>query len=106
MRGPCAKQRVIATIVAADGRRFVGENDCRSPQPACPRAGMATGEGYELCAHICRQTGHAETNVLAAGGKAAQGAILYLDGHTYACEACKAACAAAGVSGIVIGAAP
>lgn len=105
MTGPCAKQRVIATVVTIDGERFVGENDCENPQDVCPRAGMATGEGYHLCHEICRQTGHAEINALKAAAGKASGATIYIEGHTYACAACKGACQAAGAR-IVIGSPP
>lgn len=103
--GPCAKQTTRATIIAPDGRRFIGENDCLNPQPTCPRAGMPTGVGYELCQSICRQTGHAEVNACRKAGQQARGGVLYLEGHYYACEPCKAAADAAGVT-IVIGAPP
>jgi hypothetical protein len=47
MRGPCVKQRVVATIITPDGRRFVGENECDIPGGACPRVelGLPTGAG-------------------------------------------------------------
>lgn len=102
--GPCAKQTVTATVVARDGRRFVGTNYCRNAQPACPRSGMPSGIGYKLCRDICEQPAHAEVNALMAAGEHAEGATLYLEGHTYACESCKAAADAAGVARIVIGA--
>lgn len=103
MSGPCVKQRVRATIIATDGAMFAGENDCENPQTRCPRAGMPTGVGYALCQSVCRQTGHAEINALNAAGDAALGATLYLEGHTYACDPCRAACAEAGIADIVIG---
>jgi deoxycytidylate deaminase len=103
-RGPCVKQRVRATIIAADGRWYSGENDCLSPQEVCPRANEPTGCGYELCRQVCRRTGHAEVNAIRVAGKAARGGRLFLEGHTYACEPCKAACAAAGIIDITIGA--
>lgn len=102
MRGPCAKQRVIATIVTTDGAVFVGENDCANAQEICPRAGMATGEGYHLCEDICQQAGHAEIVALTKCWERAQGATLYLQGHTYICDVCKAACLAAGLSQMFI----
>ncbi len=40
MTGSCAKQVVRATIVTPDGQRFVGENDCRTPQQECPRGDL------------------------------------------------------------------
>lgn len=106
MNGPCAKQTTTATIVAPDGSRYVGTNDCVTPQKVCPRAGMPTGVGYELCTSICRQTGHAEVNACREAGPKADGATLYLEGHYYACEACKAAATKAGVVAIVLGAPP
>lgn len=106
MNGPCVKQRVIATIVTADGQRFTGENDCANPQQTCPRAGMKTGEGYELCKSICRQTGHAEINALALCWEHAKGSTIYIQGHTYACDDCRRACLIAGIKEIVIGEAP
>lgn len=101
--GPCAKQTVRATIVTIDGETFVGENDCENPQTVCPRAGLPTGTGYELCKSICRQTGHAEINAIRKAGALARGATLYLEGHTYACNDCKAAASRAGIASIIIG---
>ena len=105
MTGPCAKQVVTATIVTPDGNRFVGTNWCATPQEVCPRADMPTGVGYHLCASVCHQSGHAEIDAIRnAGAVRLTGATLYLEGHTYACEPCKAACAAAGITSIIIGA--
>jgi len=104
--GPCAKQTVRATIVTPSGMRFVGENDCLNPQTACPRADMKTGEGYHLCVQVCKQTGHAEINALKAAGPAARGAVMYVEGHTYACEPCQLAALDAGIRFIVLGAPP
>lgn len=106
MNGPCAKQTTRATIVALDGSRYVGENDCLNPQSTCPRADMPTGVGYELCLSICQQTGHAEVNACRVAGEAAKGATLYLEGHYYACDNCKATAKAAGVVEIIVGAPP
>lgn len=88
MIGPCAKAQVRCTIISPDGRPFVGTNYCLNAQPACPRE---PGEGYEKCASICRQVGHAEQvaydKAAAEGG--VRGGIAYLEGHTYACQACQ-----------------
>jgi deoxycytidylate deaminase len=99
-RGPCAKQTVTATIVTPTGERFVGTNGCANPQATCPRdaAGMKTGEGYHLCDEVCQQTGHAEINALRAAGEKARGGILYIEGHTYACEPCRQAMDKAGIT--------
>ncbi len=93
----CAKQLVRATIITPDGRRFVGTNACTNPQASCPRAGMPTGVGYELCQSVCQQQGHAEVQALRVAGVHACGATLILEGHSYLCDACRAACKAAGV---------
>lgn len=106
MKGPCVKQTVTATIIATDGRRFTATNHCDNAQSICPRAGMATGEGYELCRSVCEQPAHAEVNAIWLARRATRGATLYLQGHTYACEPCKKACADAGIASIVIGAPP
>ncbi len=104
--GPCAKQTVVATIVAADGTRYSSSNYTMRPQAACPRAGMATGEGYELCKSVCEQPGHAETNAIRLAGPNARGGTLYLEGHTYACGPCALAAVEAGILGIKIGSPP
>ena len=99
--GPCAKQIIRATIVSSDGQQFVGTNYCRKPQPTCARAGLPTGQGYDLCRSVCDQPAHAEIHALTLAGECAMGATLYIEGHTYACGACLAAAVAAGIVGIV-----
>lgn len=101
--GPCVKQTVTATVVTADGTRYVATNHCMNPQTECPRADMPTGVGYELCKSVCQQPAHAEVNAINLAGDAARGAVLYLEGHTYACEACKSAAEQAGIARIVMG---
>jgi hypothetical protein len=102
MSGPCVKQRVVATIVTKDGKLFVGENHCLTPQTVCPRAGMPTGVGYELCKSVCNQVGHAEVVALEAAGENARGATLILEGHTYACQSCLNAATEAGIERVVV----
>jgi len=104
--GPCAKQVVVATIITPDGSYFVSTNYCILAQETCPRVGMKTGEGYELCKSICDQPAHAEINVLQAAGNKAKGGKLYIFGHTYACDSCKQAAKEAGIVEIIIGNSP
>jgi len=106
MIGPCAKQTVIATIIAVDGCKFVSTNYCHDPQKICPRIGMKTGEGYELCKSICKQSAHAEINAIASAGNKANGGKLYVVGHTYACNDCTKAAKEAGIVEIIIGEPP
>jgi len=107
--GPCAKTTVTCTIVVENGvggarTYYVGQNVCRSPQVRCPRE---PGEGYEKCASICDQVGHAEAVAASlVTGQEAAGGVAYVTGHTYACDSCKAALAAVGVTEVVIGPPP
>jgi len=87
MKGKCAKQTTIALIVNGNDF-FVGSNWCENPQEKCPRGGMATGEGYELCKEICGQKHHAEVDACLKAGIKAMGGKLYLFGHYYCCEDC------------------
>lgn len=108
--GPCAKQVVKATILTKIGARYTGFNHCCKPQKTCPRdaAGFETGEGYELCKSVCKQVGHAEEVAIEtaeAAGADIEGATLYLEGHTYACEKCKNSALLRGIE-IVVGAPP
>ena len=107
--GSCAKQVVTATIHTRGGR-FVGTNGCANAQKVCPRdiAGMKTGEGYHLCKEICEQGDHAEEAAIKqaiSSGCDPAGSTIYLEGHTYACDTCKAAAKQVGAT-IVIGAPP
>lgn len=99
MRGPCAKRRVICDIVTDDGETFTGENDCANPQPVCPRE---PGEGYEKCAAICGQAGHAEIEAIRKAGAKAAGAVAVLTGHYWICEPCGAALRDAGIRCLII----
>lgn len=89
--GPCARKVVTATIITPSGRRFVGTNHCNNAQAVCPRGDMPTGVGYEMCRDICQQPGHAEMQALvnaALEGEAVAGGVIYIEGHTYACNSC------------------
>lgn len=98
-RGPCAKRAVRCEIVDLRGNTFVGKNDCANPQSVCPRL---PGEGYEKCASICDQAGHAEIEALRAAGGHAAGARAFLVGHYWICEPCGRALREAGVASIEI----
>ncbi len=95
--GPCRKQTVTATIVAPDGQQFSATNWTACPQARCPREGMATGAGYELCRDVCKQPGHAEINAVKLAGDKARGGVMFIEGHTYACEPCIEAAKKAGI---------
>lgn len=107
-QGPCAKQTVTATIITKDGECFSGTNACENPQKECPRdvLGMKSGEGYHLCKEVCNQTAHAEVNAIKLAGEKANGSVLYLEGHSYACDNCKGHAESAGISEIKISAPP
>lgn len=101
--GPCAKKRVVFTLVTRDGDRFVGTNDCLTPVAVCPRE---PGEGYDLCVICCSQPGHAEVVALELAGDRARGAVGFLEGIDHVCDHCQAALDPAGVMAVVYGAAP
>ena len=82
----CAKKQVLCIIVSPTGERFVGENSCRNPKAECPRQ---PGEDYTKCITICEQEGHAETIALDKAGPHAQGATVYLVGHSHYCRNCQ-----------------
>jgi hypothetical protein len=92
--GPCAKQTVRCKIITRDGVEFEATNACANPQDICPRL---PGEGYEKCAAICKQQGHAEIQALRGVGALAMGGRAVLTGHYYVCEPCASALRAAGV---------
>ena len=100
MNGPCVKATVRCTLVTPAGEHIVGENWCRNPQTACPRA---PGEDYTKCTTVCQQEGHAEAVAVKLAGAKAHGAHAFLEGHTYACMACQHALFGAGVRALSLG---
>ena len=100
LMGPCAKKVVTFTIVARGGLRFIGTNEVRYPQPACPRE---PGEGYDKCLRICDQPAHAEVAALNRAGRHANGAIGFLEGISRVCPECQVALDSAGVRAVVFG---
>jgi hypothetical protein len=102
--GQCVKQNVVATLLSESGGTYVGTNHCYNPQKTCPRdvLGMKSGEGYELCIDVCNQSGHAEVNAIRKAGDESKGAIIFLQGHDYACGNCTSVAATAGIKEIVV----
>lgn len=105
-KGKCAKRVVTATIIAADGERFVGTNACFAPQRVCPRGSLPGGVGYEMCRDICLQPAHAEEEAIALAGDKARGARMYVEGIDWICEACMVALNRAGLHGAFLEAPP
>jgi DNA (cytosine-5)-methyltransferase 1 len=102
----CRKRVVRATVLTKNGKYFVATNHIRVDPGICPRSTVPTGEGYDLCSSVCGQEHHAEVRALRLAGKSAKGATLYVEGHTYACEACLDAARRAGIAELVIGPPP
>lgn len=84
----CAKRTVIAVIMKDNELISFGLNWVRVPQKDCPRIGLKTGEGYELCKYICKQYAHAEVDACLLAGTNAKGSDLYLIGHYKSCKNC------------------
>lgn len=100
----CAKRRVRCVITNSEGEYVIGENECRNPQPVCPRA---EGEDYTKCRTICGQYGHAEEVAVSRArfeGIDMTDAEAFIDGHTYACVDCQHALRSIGVNTIRFGA--
>ena len=95
------KQRLVIAVVMR-GNTVLGAGDNRHE---CNRIGMPTGEGYELCSG-CDYANHAEIKAIeeasAALGSDLSGATLFLLGHTYACEPCKAKAEAYGLNILIV----
>lgn len=104
---PCLKQQVYACLVTADGKRFFGANwMLNNTVTVCPRLAFESGTRYDLCESECGQGTdyHAERQAINAcleAGASTVGATLYLTGHTYCCDTCKAAMKLAGVETVV-----
>jgi deoxycytidylate deaminase len=86
----CLKQSTVAVIMKDGILVSIGTNEIHNNQlTECPRAGMKSGRGYELCKNVCKQGHHAEVDACLKAGEEAKGATLYLIGHTYCCDDCK-----------------
>ncbi len=89
----CLKQVVTATISIKGKILVVGRNDISNDEVTeCPRKGMESGQGYELCTSICGQKGHAEVQAIRKAkelGIDVKGASIAIEGHSYICESCK-----------------
>lgn len=78
----------------ANGSTYHDEHGCKRA-----RLGIPTGQGYELC-EGCHPRNHAELRAIEdalANGHITNGAVLYLWGHWWCCEACWEAMTKAGV---------
>ena len=85
----CKKQTTVAVIMKDGQLVSIGTNEINADIKECPRKGMETGVGYELCRDVCKQKNHAEVNACLKAGEQAKGSTLFLIGHTYCCDNCK-----------------
>jgi len=100
--------RHVVAILVKDGKPIsIGSNYHEN----CPREGMRTGEGYELCIR-CQKEHHAEVQCLSqilrnmdSDSALAYliGAEMHLYGHSYACLDCAKLCADYRVEIIITG---
>ena len=68
------------------------------------RLGIPTGQGYELC-EGCSPANHSEPRVVAAAqakGVDTEGAVIYLWGHWWCCEACWKTMIKAGIKTVYL----
>ena len=93
---PCVKQSVYAVVITADGNEYFGANWMTSSDVTiCPRI-LANTTSYELCATVCGQGTefHAERQAMWSAyydGADLTGAEIFITGHTYCCDTCRAA---------------
>jgi deoxycytidylate deaminase len=105
---PCLKQEVYACLVTEAGEYFFGANwMLNNTVTVCPRLSFESGTRYDLCESECGQGTdyHAERQAITAcreSGCNTVGATLYLTGHTYCCDTCKAAIKSAGIKDVVL----
>jgi deoxycytidylate deaminase len=102
------KGRQVAAVVFKEGLvAGVGLNDAPSVPERCPREGMGTGVGYEICREVCKQKYHAEEDALFDATRRAarklmkvdlEGAEMYVAGHYYICHACRTKMGAMGIA--------
>ena len=85
----CKKQTTVAVIMKDGHLISIGTNEIHADIDECPRKGMKSGEGYDLCKSVCKQNHHAEVDACLKAGKDAEGGTLILIGHTYCCDNCK-----------------
>ncbi len=96
----CAKGSVIA-VIRKGSQFWVGSNHCDTPRYICPRRNMPTGKGYHLCKSVCGQQNHAEVDACLKAGGEAEGADLYLIGHSYCCVNCMSVMKSHGIKNII-----
>lgn len=100
---PCVKQSVYAVVITADGREYFGANWMTSCDvTVCPRIEQGRTD-YELCGTICGQGTefHAERQAMWSAyydGADLTGAEVFITGHTYCCDTCRAAMHAEGIT--------
>lgn len=104
-KNPCVKQMVKVVIVSEP--LIYGTNNIQEGITNCPRIekGSLSGEDYNLCVEVCKQSDHAEVSAIkeaARLGVDIKGAEMNLIGHTYCCEKCLDSCRLAGISNINI----
>lgn len=93
---PCVKQSVYAVVITADGREYFGANWMTSCDvTVCPRI-LANTTSYELCDTVCGQGTefHAERQAMWSAyydNADLVGAEVFITGHTYCCDTCRAA---------------
>jgi deoxycytidylate deaminase len=102
MVNQCKKQTTLAIIMKDNKLISIGINEIKAEVIECPRMGLPSGVGYELCKSICNQKYHAEVDACVKAGEMAKGATLYLIGHTYCCDNCKKTMDEYGIANVIV----
>ena len=91
-KSSCVKHPTGAVVVK-NGKIIGRGSNAGVKVEFCARWGSPTGANYEACHNICKQEGHAEiTSIKDAErqGEKTDGADLYLYGHWWCCQTCRA----------------
>jgi hypothetical protein len=99
---PCKRKNVYALLITPDGNYFIGQNLRRNDIDMCPRYSAAPSEMYDICKTVCETIGHAEAVAIENALKGytpaeLRGSRMFIFGHHYQCENCKALCREYGI---------
>jgi hypothetical protein len=104
---PCKRKNVYALLLLPTGEYYTGQNLRLNDIDMCPRYSAAPSEMYTICQTVCDTIGHAEAVAIALAlerhdAEELGGSKMWIFGHNYQCENCKALCAKYGITVVSI----
>jgi dCMP deaminase len=109
-RSSCMRNKVGAVIVKDKNIISTGYNGAPKHQKNCAEIGFCYRDKHKIKSgtslELCRAVGsHAEANAIALAAKhghSTKGSIIYIVGHNYICNQCKAMIANAGIQFVLL----